>query len=294
MKAPAFDYARPGSIQEACALLEQYGDDARLLAGGQTLMATLNMRLSEPGILIDLRDTPGLRGISLQRDHVRIGALTRHAEIEDSPLIARHAPLLAKAAPHVAHRAIRNRGTIGGAIAYADPAAEWPACCLALDAVLQLHSARGSRRLRAREFFLDLYTTALEPGEIMTAIELPLPAPTGKAFFSELVRRHGDYAIAGLAAWAECGNDGRLTRLSLAFMGVGATPVLAAATAACLENVAPGQLEPALARAKSCLERELAPISDIYHSPPTKLHLAKVLLERAMRDLVSCRGNTHP
>lgn len=287
MKAPAFDYVRPASIQEACALLTRYGDEARLLAGGQTMMATLNMRLSEPAVLIDLRDVPGMRGISLQRDHVRIGALTRHSEIEDSSLIARHARLLSLAAPHVAHRAIRNRGTLGGAISYADPAAEWPACCLALDAVLLLQSAHAQRRLRAREFFLDLYTTAARPDEILIAIEFPLASRQRRVYFSELVRRHGDYAIAGLAACAEPDEQGRLASLSLAFMGVGTTPLLAVDTAALLLGCASDTLDDALVRARTCLEKELSPIGDVYHSPEAKLHLAKVLMERALRELTT-------
>jgi len=286
MKAPAFDYARPRSIEEACALLDRHGDDARLLAGGQTLMATLNMRLSEPGLLVDLRDVGGLRGISLQRGHVRIGALTRHSEIEDSALIARHAPLLAQAAPHVAHRAIRNRGTIGGAIAYADPAAEWPACCLAMDASLVLRSSAGTRRLAASAFFLDLYTTALRPGEILTAIEVPLVPQDGRVAFAELVRRHGDYAIVGLASRAQW-TGGALRNLRLAFLGVGTVPWLASGAAQALEGATPATLADALPRAQACLKEALQPIGDVYHSVDAKRHLAGVLLGRIVHTLAA-------
>lgn len=292
MKAPAFDYVRPTSIEEACLLLEQHGDDARLLAGGQTMMATLNMRLSEPTVLIDLQQVNGLRGISLQYDHVRIGALTRHSEIEDSALVERHAPLLALAAPHVAHRAIRNRGTIGGSVAYADPAAEWPSCCLALNATLVLQSARGQRRVPAEAFFLDLYTTAIQPGEIIVAFEFPLPAVDEQVFFSELVRRHGDYAIAGVAARCRFATEDQhntpcIDQLRLAFMGVTTVPWLAQKTAALLQGVCRSTLLEKLPQAQACLEQELAPIGDVYHTTQTKQHLAKVLLERALHALLA-------
>lgn len=286
MKASAFDYARPPSIEEACALLDRHGDDARILAGGQTLMATLNMRLSEPGLLVDLRDVPGLRGISLQRDHVRIGALTRHSEIEDSTLIARHAPLLAQAAPHVAHRAIRNRGTIGGSIAYADPAAEWPACCLAMDAKLVVQGTTGLRRIPAGDFFLDLYSTAMRQGEILTAIEIPLLPETGRVAFSELVRRHGDYAIVGLAARAQIDN-GMLRGFRLAFMGVSVVPWLATDAAKTLEGVTPAKLPEALKSAQACLNESLRPIGDVYHGIEAKRHLAGVLLGRVVQALAA-------
>lgn len=287
MKAPAFRYARPATLDETFALLAEHRDDARLIAGGQTLLATLNMRLSEPHILVDLRDVRGLRGISLQRDHVRIGALTRHSEIEDSALIARHLPLLALAAPHVAHRAIRNRGTIGGSLAYADPAAEWPACALALGARFVLRSARGERRVDAADFFVDLYTTALQSAEILTACEFPLTLASTRVYFDELVRRHGDYAIVGVAAYAEI--DGNmLVRPRFAFMGASTVPVLARDTAAALDGVrvgTPSNLRAALDAASAALDRELEPIADLYNSAETKRHLARVLLKRALTAL---------
>ena len=173
MKAPPFDYVRVAALPEVFALLQQHGDQARVLAGGQTLLATLNMRLSEPALLIDIGGLAALRGIALAGGMLRIGALTTHAEIESSALVAVHAPLLAQAAPHIAHRAIRNRGTLGGSLAYADPAAEWPACALALDATLVLASAGGERRVAANDFFTGLFETALAPGELIAAVELP-------------------------------------------------------------------------------------------------------------------------
>jgi carbon-monoxide dehydrogenase medium subunit len=293
MKAPAFDYARPTTFEEAFALLARHGDDARIIAGGQTLLATLNMRLSEPRVLVDLKDIRGLRGISLQRGHVRIGALTRHSEIEDSALVARHVPLLARAAPHVAHRAIRNRGTLGGSLAYADPAAEWPACALALDATILLKDAGGERRVKASDFFLDLYTTALRPGEVLTACEFPLSSSTVRVHFNELVRRHGDYAIVGIAARIDIA-EGVIRHPRLAFMGTGTVPMLATGTAASLEGASLNDLNEALAQATERLREELQPIADLYNTAPTKQHLACVLLRRAVTDLCrSAEGVSH-
>lgn len=278
MKAPSFDYARPRALHEVFDLLATWGDEARILAGGQTLLATLNMRLSEPAMLIDINGIEALKGISVTpRDGVdvlRIGALATHSEIEASGLVARHAPLLAMAVPHIAHRAIRNLGTWGGSIAYADPAAEWPTCLAALDGVVVLQSARGERRVAARDFFLDLYTTALTDGEIVTACELPLCRPDERFVFDELARRHGDYAIVGLALAARPGG------VRLAFLGIGTTPVRARAAEAVLEGQA---MTPALIdRAIDALAGELNPLADLTHSSATKRHLACVLARRAL------------
>ena len=193
MKSAAFDYVKPKALQEALSLLEQGGDDARLIAGGQTLLATLNMRLSEPSVLIDITDIAELKGISIVGDSLRIGALVTHTEIEDSELVAKHTPLLKAAAPHIAHRAIRNLGTWGGSLAYGDPAAEWPACSLTLRATMIIHGPAGERRISANDFFIDLYTTSLEPDEILVATEIPLASKEEVFYFHELARRHGDY-----------------------------------------------------------------------------------------------------
>src|SRR5687767_8445618 len=166
MKAPPFAYIRPGSLPEALELLDAYGEGAKLLAGGQSLLASLNMRLSSPEILIDIARIPELAGIRTAGDRVHIGALTTHAEIEGSPEIARHLPLLTQAAPHIAHVAIRNAGTLGGSIAMADPSAEWPACCVALDAEFVVTARAGSRRVKARNFFKGVYATDLRWNEI--------------------------------------------------------------------------------------------------------------------------------
>ena len=172
MKAASFDYVKPKTIGQVIGLLQEHGDDARLLAGGQTLMATLNMRLSEPQWVIDITGIESLRGIRVQGDALRIGALVTHTEIEFSDLVAQHAPLLKAAAPHIAHRAIRNSGTWGGSIAYADPAAEWPTCLLALGGTVIAQGPQGERRIAADDFFTGLYSTALQPDELLIACEL--------------------------------------------------------------------------------------------------------------------------
>lgn len=282
MKSPPFDYLRPSTLAEVFSLLAQHADSARLLAGGQTLLATLNLRLSEPGLVIDLRDIPGLRGISLQQDHVRIGAMTTHSDIEDSALIAQHVPLLAMAAPHVAHRAIRNRGTLGGALAYADPAAEWPTCAVTLNAVLLLQSKRGPRRVRAIDFFQNLYTTALHPDEIIVACEFPIASQHMRYSFDELARRRGDYAIVGLAATAQRVN-GVLSDIRLVFLGTGNIPMRALNAAAALENTPAQALH--VAAALTALAEELLPAADLYNDAKTKLHLAGVLLRRSIAAL---------
>jgi carbon-monoxide dehydrogenase medium subunit len=288
MKAPDFDYSRPRSLDEVFALLAEYGDEARLLAGGQTLLATLNMRLSEPALLIDITGIDALRGIAVQDGLLRIGALATHTQIESSPLVAQHAPLLAMAAPHIAHRAIRNLGTLGGSIAYADPAAEWPTCALALDATIVCCGAGGSRRIAAADFFLDLYTTALQPGELVMACEFPLAASGARFHFDELARRHGDYAIAGLALAGRF-EQGLMRQARIALMGIAATPVRARRTEDLLEGRA---LDAGIvAEATSLLAQELTgplqPAADLTNSSATKRHLATVLLRRALSTFIA-------
>ena len=284
MKSPAFDYLRAESTQQVFALLAQHGDDARVLAGGQTLLATLNMRLSQPALLIDINAINALRGITLQGLSLRLGALTRHVEIEESALVAQYAPLLAQAAPHIAHRAIRNLGTLGGALAYADPAAEWPACVLALRGTLLLASAQGERRVAAADFFKGLYSTALQDGELLVAVELPVCAPLERQVFDELSRRQGDYAVAGLAA---CGQwDGAvLSNLRLAFLSLGDRPLRAPMAEAVLQG---GTLDAArIDAADTALRAELQPFADLTHSAETKRQLAATLMRRALQKLAA-------
>ena len=282
MKAPAFDYARPTALAQVFSLLAQHGDSARLLAGGQTLLATLNMRLSEPALLIDIGDLVELRGIALNGAMLRIGALTTHAEIEASALVAQHAPLLSQAVPHIAHAAIRNRGTLGGSLAFADPAAEWPACALALNATLLLASAKGQRRIAAADFFTGLYSTAMQAGELILACELPILAADEHQVFDELARRQGDYAVAGLAGRALL-RHGRLHELRLAFLCLGDRPLRATHTEQALQGRALD--EATLALAVRTLAEDLDPPADLTHACATKLHLAGVLLQRVLKRL---------
>ncbi len=282
MKAPPFAYIKAKTLAEVFQLLETHGDDARLLAGGQSLLAALNLRLSSPSILIDITGIPGLAGIAVANGKVTIGALTTHAEVERSTQIAHTLPLLAQAAPHIAHVAIRNAGTFGGSIALADPAAEWPACCLALDAEFVIASQGGSRKVRARDFFQALYTTAIGPAEVLTAIEIPVPAGGSRSAFVELTRRRGDYAIVGVAAVAN-NAQGTLSGVQLAFLGVDQTPVLAKNAMAEVEGK---HLSPAvIAAAAQALAADLDPSGDTYSTPATKLHLARVIAGRALNAL---------
>ena len=257
MKAPSFAYAKPRTLAEAFELIERPG--AKILAGGQSLIPSLNMRLSAPELLVDITGLAGLSNIEAKTGAVRIGALCTHAMVERSPEVREHLPLLAEAMPHIAHPAIRNRGTLGGSVALADPAAELPACAVALDAVFIIASRKGERRVRAVEFFKGLFETDLKQGEILVGAEFP---KAEKSAFVELTRRHGDYAIVGLAAVTKQ----RERRISL--FGFADRPVL----------IRPRSLE----EAKGSLPK---PAADLYHSSATKLHLAKVLLERAWNRL---------
>ena len=284
MKAPAFAYARPASLGAVFALLDKHGDGAKLLAGGQSLIATLNLRLSSPDILIDITGLPGLSGITVTQDTLRIGALTTHRELEHSDEITRYVPLLAQAVPHVAHVAIRNVGTFGGSIAMADPAAEYPAVCIALDAQFVIAGSKGERRVAARDFFKGMYETALQPAEVLIAGEFKIAGKGYRSAFLELARRHGDYAIVGLAAHANT-SGGRYADVRLAFLGAGGEPVLARATAAALEGKAFGPDTIALAQAT--LAKDIDPPADLYSSTATKLHLARVITGRALAALAT-------
>ncbi|NWG24689.1 MAG: xanthine dehydrogenase family protein subunit M [Pseudorhodoplanes sp.] len=282
MKPAPFAYARARSVDDAVRLLQEHGDGAKILAGGQSLIATLNMRLSAPQILIDINKIEGLGGIALKDGFIVIGALTRHAEAERSNLVAKHAPLLAKAIPQIGHPAIRNRGTIGGSIAFADPAAELPACLLALGGEVEIAGATGKRTVKADDFFRGLYETAIGPGDVLTAIRLPAATPQMRCGFGELARRHGDYALAGLAASARS-EGGKLCDVRLAYFGVGLTPVRPRKAEAALAN---GDIDAAVA----ALDGDLDPPDDIQATGKVKKHLAGVLLRRVFKQMVEPRA----
>ena len=284
MKASAFDYVKPKTLQDALSLLAEAGDGAQLIAGGQTLLATLNLRLSEPSVLIDITDLTELKGITLVGDQLRIGALVTHTEIEDSELIAKHAPLLKAAAPHIAHRAIRNLGTWGGSLAYGDPAAEWPACSLALRATMIIQGPGGARRISANDFFIDLYTTSLEPDEILVATEMPIATSQEVFYFHELARRHGDYAVAGLAAVAQKQGD-VLTKCAFTFFSVSSKPVMATKA----QDLVNGKKlnDELIGKAVAATREEIEAIADITNSAEAKEHLMGVLLERGLKHMLA-------
>lgn len=277
MKPAPFAYAKARSVEDAVRLLGEHGDSAKLLAGGQSLMATLNMRLSQPGILIDLNGIPGLDGIALNGGSVAIGAMVRHAAAATSEIVAKNAPLFAMALPHIGHPAIRNRGTIGGSIAFADPAAELPACFLALGGEAEIAGKGGGRWVKADDFFKGLYETAIGADEMLTAIRLPAATPDMRYGFAELSRRHGDYALVGLAAAARA-EGGSLKDVRLAYFGVALTPVRAKGAEA---RLAAGSIDDAV----KALGSDLDPPDDIQETGAVKKHLAGVLLRRVAAQL---------
>jgi len=283
MKASAFAYARATSIANALELLAVHGDRARVLSGGQSLIPAMNLRLVAPELIVDIGALRELRGITVKDDTLVIGALTRHADLLKSPEVERHAPLLAAAVAHVAHPAIRNRGTIGGSLAQADPASELPACMLALRATILVRGPGGERRIAAEEFFTGIYETRLAAEDLLVAVELPVAQGGSAHFFHEFARRHGDYAIAGLAAQALLQGD-RFSDLRLGYLAVGDTPVLARA-AGKLTGVA---MTPALiAEASAALSDELDPHDDQQASAAMRRHLARVLLARCVATLLN-------
>ena len=284
MKAPRFAYIRPDSLDEVLALLAEHGDEARILAGGQSLMPTLNMRLSRPRVLIDINRIDELKGIGLDNGTVRIGALARHAEVMDSDLVAERLPLVAEAMPHVAHVAIRNRGTFGGSIALADPAAELPACALALDAELVLASTRGRRNVAARSFFNGLYETERGDDEILVETRIPALGAGYRSSFMELARRHGDFALAGVCCHAKVDGD-VLSDVSLAYFGSDDRPRLARGASAAAEGKA--WSEDVKEAVKEALGGDLDPIGNFHASAATRLHLARVLTGRALDRMVA-------
>jgi carbon-monoxide dehydrogenase medium subunit len=279
LKPAPFAYAKPSSLAEALDLLARHGDAAKILAGGQSLIATLNMRLSTPALLIDINGLRELAGIAVADGVLRIGALVRHATLGAAPEVMRHAPLLARAVPYIAHEAIRNRGTLGGSLAFADPAAELPACAVALDSSLVLRGPRGERRVAARDFFTGLYQTALAPDELVAALEVPLGTADACCGFGELARRQGDYAMVGVAAAGRRHGDG-FAALTLAFFAVGTGPVVAPRAAAAL-TAGPFSAD-RLQAAQAALGDDLAPPADLHANAKTKLHLARVLLGRVI------------
>jgi len=282
MKASAFSYARATSVANALELLVAYGDKAKVLSGGQSLIPAMNLRLISPELIVDIGEITELRGIAVRGGALRVGALTRHVDLLRSPEIAAYAPLLTEAIAHVAHPAIRNRGTLGGSLAHADPAAELPASMVALNATIVVRGQARERRIAARDFFTGIYETALSAQELLIGVELPIAQKSSAHFFHEFARRHGDYAIAGLAAQAIV-RDGLFTGLRTAFFAVGDRPILAKA-AERLVSVAITFV--VLSEASAALGEELDPQDDQQASASMRRHLAKRLLVRCASALL--------
>ena len=272
MKASVGGYARARDLAHALDLLAQGDGMARVLAGGQSLVAAMNMRLSTGDLLVDINHIADLKGVTREGDRLRIGALTRHAEVATDPLIADHAPLLRRATDLIAHAAIRNRGTIGGAVAHADPAAEFPACVLALDATIHVDGPEGARDIPVADFFTGVFETTLREGEILTAISLPVAEEGEGQAIHELARRSGDYALAGVIVVRRSAGH-RVVCIS-----TGTHPQLATAAMARLDA---GDVDGAVAALRDTLD----PPTDTQASAAYRRHLAGVLLDRAMADL---------
>jgi len=286
MKARNFRYVRPASLQEAYRVLAEAGGEAVPIAGGQSLLAGLNMRLSSPKVLVDIGNLAELTGQSYADGTVRLGALTRHRDLLSSAIVRAHLPLLAEAAPHIGHIAIRNRGTIGGSLAYADPAAELPACAVALGATLVLGSAKGERQVKAEDFFKGLFETDLRAGELIVEVKFP-EVPTGTSTgFAELSRRHGDFALVGVAALAILRAD-EIESARIVYFGCVDRARVAASVSAALSGAAV-PLEDASPYV-AAIRNDLEPDDTPGLRADTKLHMATVLTRRALNSMVEQR-----
>jgi aerobic carbon-monoxide dehydrogenase medium subunit len=286
MKAAPFGYRSPESLGETLDLLAREPDDASLLAGGQSLVPMLNMRIARPETVIDLNRVSELAGIQRNNGSLRIGAMTRQRTLERDAAIARTLPILPEALEHVAHLAIRTRGTIGGSIAHADPSAELPAAMLALDAILKLRSQSASRTLPAKDFFLAPLMTAIEPGELLEAIEVPVPPPRTGWGFAEVARTHGAFALVGAIAGATI-NDQTVGRVRLVLFGVGPAPL----SIDCIEDVIRGRNleddDEMLAEVEHRVSGEVEPVDDVHASAAYRRRAAGVLARRVLRQAVA-------
>jgi carbon-monoxide dehydrogenase medium subunit len=289
MKPAPFDYQAPGSIEEALSLLREYGDEAKLLAGGQSLVPAMNFRVVQPSVLIDLNRIEELSYLHEDGPVLRIGAMTRERTLEVDPRISNRSPLLAEAMPHVAHPQIRNRGTLGGSLANADPAAELPVVMLALDARLKIRSADEERWVDAQNFFSGIFTTDLGPGEMLVEIEIPSQPPRTGWSFQEVAPRAGDYALMGVAALVTLNEMERCESVKLVFLNAGDGPVVASESAAMFDGEAYTDSLVAEAAAYAS-ENEINPFGNIHASPDFQRHLARVLTKRALEQAVQRAG----
>jgi carbon-monoxide dehydrogenase medium subunit len=290
MKTAPFEYHAPRSVEEVVALLAEHGDEAKILAGGQSLMPLLAMRLSRPEHLIDINDVDSLAGISASADGLAIGALTRERDAERSSLVAERSSVLAEALPLIGHVTIRNRGTIGGSITHADASAELPAVAVVTGAELVLRSARGDRVVPAADFFDGHFTTTMEDDELLVEVRVPSgPAGAGWAFY-EIVQRHGDFALVGVAAMVALDEDRRIRETRLCLIGVADRAVRAPVAEASLTGQMP--TVDAFTAAAADAARDLAPASDMHGSAEFRRHLAGVAVRRALTTAAERAGAT--
>jgi aerobic carbon-monoxide dehydrogenase medium subunit len=288
MKPAPFEYHRPRTLDEALALLSEHAGDGKPLAGGQSLIPAMNFRLATPAVLVDLNEVAELAYIKDDND-VRIGAMTRQRAVERSAVIARQVPLLYETMPFIAHAAIRNRGTVGGSLAHADPAAELPAVMMALNAKLVVRSRSGSRSVQANDFFTGLFSTTIEPGELLTEVVIPRPRTRVGYAFQEISRRHGDFALVGAAVAVEVDEKGRCADARIALLSVGDRPMLGVHAANALKGQS-GSPEAIKAAAEAALQKDIDPPSDIHASARYRRHLASVLTRRVLERAFSRCG----
>lgn len=282
MKPAPFEYHAPTSLEETLGLMNQHADEAKLLAGGQSLVPAMNFRVVQPSLLIDLNRVQELSHIREDGNVLRVGAMARERHLEFDALIEKNIPLLHEAVPFIAHPQIRNRGTIGGSIVNADPAAELPVLMLALNARLKAKNVSGERWIEAQDFFAGMFTTALEPNEILVEIELPFMPPRTGWSFMEVAPRAGDYALMGVAALMTMDENGKCKRAKLVYLNAGDGPVDAKEAAQSLEGetLNDAKIQSAASMAS---EKEISPFGNVHTSPEFQRHLAKVLTIRALK-----------
>ncbi len=284
MKPPIFDYVIAESHEHALEVLREHGDDAKVLAGGQSLVPLMSFRLAKPALLLDINRLEGLDGIEAADGRIRIGALTRQCELLSHPLLAEHCPLMRAATEHIGHPAIRNRGTVGGSVAHADPAAELPILLQVLDAEVEVCSAGSRRTIPADEFFTGLLMTAMNPDELLTGVSF---APPGKAAgwgFHEVARRHGDFALVAAAAVVTLDDRGAVAEAAVALGGIADRPLRVSPVEDALTGNAPSA--EAIEAASSLVTDTVTPMGDIHASEAYRAHLGRVLTKRALHDAV--------
>ncbi len=283
MKPAPFDYFAPDTLDGVLAALARYGDDARPLAGGQSLMPLLNMRLIQPRAVVNIARCQGLDVLKEENGHIRVGAMVRQVDAERAAMVRRHCPLLATTLPYVGGMASRNSGTVCGSLAHADPLAELPGVALALDAEFVIAGPKGQRRVAARDFFVSALTTAVRPGEILESVLFPKAGPTSKATFLEVGNRRHGFAIVGLALQLDRTADGCANNVRIAAVGAGPVPIRLAAAERILEGQA---LTGAAARAaREAAAKAVDPSSDLHASAAYRRHVIGVLVERAIETL---------